>query len=56
MESGKAAVECWQPASALTDKFSQPGIGDLPVSFQSMMSDLFVANAVQPELMALHLT
>ncbi len=56
MEGGETAVECRQPACALTDKFSQPGISDLPVPLQPVMADFFVTKAIQPELMTLHLT
>lgn len=56
MQDGETAVECRQSARTLADKFSQPGIGDLPVPGQSLMAYFFVAKAVQPKLMALHLT
>lgn len=56
MASGKAAVESCEPTFALASKFSQPGIGDLSVPFQSMVAYFFVAKAVKPELMTLHLT
>ena len=55
VESGETTIECREPFATLTGKLGQPGIGDLPVAGQSAMADFILAEAVQPELMALHL-
>jgi hypothetical protein len=55
VESGETSVERCEMFTTLAGKLGQPSIGDLPVAGQSAMADFIVAEAVQPELMALHL-